>query len=108
MYDPKQQDYTKTEYDALRIELAELDKPITEHPDVQRLIIQVETLSQETKKLQAKNERLKESLLEIKANSYPGLAVKESTMLNTIFRLSTQALKGEPNGRYRIRPKDFS
>ena len=54
------------------------------------------------------NERLKESLLEIKANSYPGLAVKESTMLNTIFRLSTQALKGEPNGRYRIRPKDFS
>jgi len=27
------------------------DKPITEHPDVQRLIIQVETLSQENKKL---------------------------------------------------------
>ena len=30
---------------------AKLDKPITEHPDVQRLIIQVETLSQENKKL---------------------------------------------------------
>ena len=29
----------------------ELAKPITEHPDVQRLIIQVETLSQENKKL---------------------------------------------------------
>ena len=28
-----------------------LNKPITEHPDVQRLIIQVETLSQENKKL---------------------------------------------------------
>jgi len=30
---------------------AELNRPITEHPDVQRLIIQVETLSQENKKL---------------------------------------------------------
>ena len=30
---------------------AELDKPITEHPDVQRLIIQVETLSRENKRL---------------------------------------------------------
>ena len=81
---------------------------VTEHPDVQRLIKQVIRGDKKIKELQAKNERLKESLLEIKANSYPGLAVKESTMLNTIFRLSTQALKGEPNGRYRIRPKDFS
>ena len=30
---------------------AKLDKPITEHPDVQRLIIQVETLSRENKRL---------------------------------------------------------
>ena len=30
---------------------AELNRPITEHPDVQRLIIQVETLSQENKRL---------------------------------------------------------
>ena len=32
---------------------AELNKPITEHPDVQRLIIQVETLSQEKKAIKA-------------------------------------------------------
>ena len=31
-----------------------MPKPITEHPDVQRLIIQVETLSQENKELKNK------------------------------------------------------
>ena len=47
---------------------AELNKPITEHPDVQRLIIQVETLSQETKELEAENKRL---------NSIIAFAVRE-------------------------------
>jgi len=45
-----------------------LNKPITEHPDVQRLIIQVETLSQETKELEAENKRL---------NSIIAFAVRE-------------------------------
>ena len=38
-------------YADYKIICAELDQPITEHPDVQRLIIQVETLSQENKEL---------------------------------------------------------
>ena len=36
----------------------ELNKPITEHPDVQRLIIQVETLGQENKKLKEAIEKV--------------------------------------------------
>ena len=38
-------------YADYKIICAELDKPIIEHPDVQRLIIQVETLSREKKEL---------------------------------------------------------
>ena len=34
------------------------DKPITEHPDVQRLVIQVETLGQENKKLKEAIEKV--------------------------------------------------
>ena len=40
-------------YADYKIICAELDKPITEHPDVQRLIIQVETLSRENKIMRA-------------------------------------------------------
>jgi len=49
--------------------------------------------------LEAENKRLREALEKIHAKSYPGLAMsvftKESTMLNSIYRFATQALKGE-------------
>ena len=68
--------------------------PIIEHPDVQRLVKQAVLDGFKIKELQAKNERLKETILEIKVNSYPGLAVKESTMLNKIYKCATEVLKG--------------
>ena len=45
----------ETEIEELQAELA---KPITEHPDVQRVIIQVETLGQENKKLKEAIEKV--------------------------------------------------
>ena len=44
-------------------------------------------------KLQSENKRLREALEEMKKNSYPGLAVKESTLLNRVYRIAQQALK---------------
>ena len=44
--------------------------------------------------LEAENKRLREAMEKIKTNSYPCLAVKESVLLNRIYRESTQALKG--------------
>jgi hypothetical protein len=52
----------------------------------------------EIKQLQAENKRLKDALRMIKAESYPGLAVKESTLLNRIYKCASQALKGDQHG----------
>jgi len=37
--------------------------------------------------------KLQEALVKIKSNSYPGLAVKESTLLNRIYIRATKALE---------------
>ena len=44
------------------------------------------------KQMQAANKQLLEALEGIKADSYPGLAAKESTLLNRIYRKARQAL----------------
>ena len=49
----------------------------------------------EKERLEAENARMKELLEKIKADSYPGLAVKESVLLNRIYKTSSKALKGE-------------
>ena len=58
-----------------------------------------EQIMENLEQLEAENKRLKEALEKIHAKSYPGLAMsvftKESTMLNSIYRFATQALKGE-------------
>lgn len=48
---------------------------------------------QSEKQLEAQNKILREAMESIKANSYPGLAVKESTLLNGIYITSTNALR---------------
>ena len=45
--------------------------------------------------LQSENKRLREAMERIKVFSYPGLAVKESTLLNRIYKDATQALKNK-------------
>ncbi len=70
-------------------------------------LVETERLEGENKKLQKqsdlltlgllqeknKNKRLRDTLESNKANSYPGLAVKEGELLNRIYRNTTETLK---------------
>ena len=44
-------------------------------------------------KLREENKRLRKAMIYTKTQSYPGLAVKEGTLLNRIYKNARQALK---------------
>ncbi len=54
-----------------------------------------EDLLLEINRLRNVEECLRLHIEKIKKSSYPGLAVKESTLLNRIYKMASQALKGE-------------
>ena len=71
-----------------------LDGKILSKDELAYLFGQVKSIiDKERLALQAQHKKLREALEEIKADSYPGLAVKESTLLNRVYTTAKQALQ---------------
>ena len=64
--------------------------PFEEDPNDGRT--ELDLCIEEIKQLQSKKTKLLSALEKIKINAYPGLAVKESTLLNQIYRTANQAI----------------